>query len=221
MSHLRGTDENFMYKNLSIRQIVGGAALLVVLVAAPAAAHHPFGGEAPSTFWEGLVSGVGHPVVGLDHLAFVVAVGLLAAMTRRGLFILMTFLAAALAGTGLHLAELSLPVPELAISGSVLVFGALAAMGDRFSLRVVVALAAIAGLFHGYAYGEAVVGAEPTPLVAYLIGFTGVQGAIAFVTYLLSKRAIGQDRTVGLVSVRNAGFVLCGAGAAFLGGLLV
>lgn len=211
-----------MHQNLSIRQITGGVAALAILLSAmPAMAHHPFGGTAPQNILEGLISGIGHPTLGLDHLAFVIGVGLLAAILRRGLAIPVVFLLAAIVGTGLHLSELNLPVPEHVIAGSVLVFGILAAIGRKLNFSVVVALAAIAGIFHGYAYGEAVVGAEPTPLVAYLIGFTAVQGAIAFAAYLLSKRAMSQDRTVGLVSVRNAGFVLCGAGAAFLGGLLV
>ena len=215
-----------MRKNLSIRpsarQIAGGvAALTVLLTAAPAMAHHPFGGEAPKTIVEGLISGVGHPVLGLDHLAFVIAIGLLAAVVRRGFSIPLSFLIAALVGTALHLAGLNLPAPELVISGSVLVFGILATMGRKLSLPTVMILAAVAGLFHGYAYGEAVVGAEPTPLVAYLIGFSLVQGAIAFAAYLLSKRVVDGDRTAGLIPVRNAGFVVCGAGAAFLGNLLV
>ena len=215
-----------MKNSASIRRSTGGAAALLAvllsgLMAAPAMAHHPFGGEAPQTIVQGLVSGVGHPVLGLDHLAFVVAIGLLAAVVRRGFTVPLSFLLAALVGTGLHLNGLNLPAPELVISASVLVFGILATMGRRLSLPVVVMLAAIAGVFHGYAYGEAVVGAEPTPLVAYLIGFSFIQGAIALVAYLLSKRAVSKNQTAGFISVRNAGFVICGAGAAFLGNLLV
>ncbi len=39
-------------------------------------AHHVMGGRMPATFAEGLLSGLGHPVIGIDHLAFIVAVGL-------------------------------------------------------------------------------------------------------------------------------------------------
>ena len=216
-----------MKNSASIRRLTGGMAALPGLllascwVAAPAMAHHPFGGEAPQTLVQGLISGVGHPVLGLDHLAFVIAIGLIAAIARRGFTVPLSFLLAALVGTGLHLNGLDLPAPELVISASVLIFGILATMGRQLSTPVVVILAAIAGVFHGYAYGEAVVGAEPTPLVAYLIGFSLVQGAIALVAYLLSKRAVSKDQTTGFISVRNAGFVVCGAGAAFLGNLLV
>lgn len=197
------------------------AALLTLLLAAPAMAHHPFGGQAPQSIFEGLLSGLGHPVLGFDHLAFVIAVGLLAAVLRRGFTVPLAFLLAALMGTGLHLGELNLPAPELVISASVVLFGALAVTRRDLSTPAVVALTALVGMFHGYAYGEAVVGAEPTPLVAYLIGFTVVQGAIAGVAYLLSQRALHKERSVGLISVHHAGFAIFGAGAAFLGNLLV
>ena len=53
---------------------VSSLALGVMIVAGvPAEAHHVMGGRMPSTFMEGLLSGLGHPVVGLDHLAFIVA----------------------------------------------------------------------------------------------------------------------------------------------------
>lgn len=201
---------------IGVIAVVGAAAL-----ATPAFAHHPFGGEAPKSILEGILSGMGHPVIGLDHLAFVVAVGLLAAVVRRGASVPAAFVLATVAGTVVHLAGADLPAAELVISASVVVFGALAVMRDRLNPIVVVLLSAIAGIFHGYAYGEAVVGAEATPLVAYLIGFAGVQCVIAYAAYFLSQRALNNNQTAGLVSVRHAGFMVLGAGTAFLGGLLV
>lgn len=192
----------------------------ILLTTESAQAHHPFGGETPTTFFQGFLSGLGHPVIGFDHLAFVIAVGLLAAVLRRGVWVPVAFVLATLAGTGVHLAELNLPTPELVITTSVVLFGALAVMRDRLNMVVVVLLAAIAGVFHGYAYGEAIVGAEPTPLLAYLIGFGGAQSAISYLSYFLATRAVKQDQTAGLISVRHAGFAILGVGAAFLGGLI-
>jgi len=54
---------------------------------APASAHHVMGGATPATFAQGLLSGLGHPVIGLDHLTFVLAVGL--AVGASGLNLLM------------------------------------------------------------------------------------------------------------------------------------
>ena len=59
-----------------------GFSLLVV--ASPAAAHHPLGGGVPSNFFEGFLSGLAHPVIGFDHLAFIVAIGLVAALKPQG-----------------------------------------------------------------------------------------------------------------------------------------
>lgn len=208
---------------ISNRQILSGAlfvSLVSLTLAKPALAHHPFGGTAPRSIYEGLLSGIGHPVIGFDHLAFVIAAGLLAAVVIGGWRIPTAFVAATLVGTGLHLAEFDLPVIETVISISVLLFGALAVMRDHLNPAVVMLLAALAGIFHGYAYGEAVVGAEPTPLIAYLIGFAAVQSAITYTAYLLSKRAIDQNQTAGLVSVRHIGFAVLGVGIAFVGGLL-
>ena len=212
-----------MTQTFSTRGVIargGLAAIATLLLATPALAHHPFGGEAPQTVFQGLLSGLGHPVIGLDHLAFVIAVGLLAAVLRRRTLPIV-FLLAAVVGTGLHLAELNLPAPEVVISGSVLLFGLLAVTRRQLNAPTVMASAALAGIFHGYAYGEAIIGAEPMPLMAYLAGFTLIQGAIAYTSYFLSQRSLNRDRSAGVIPVRQAGFAICGAGAAFLGSLLV
>jgi urease accessory protein len=58
--------------------------IVLALGSAPAFAHHVMGGRTPATFVEGVLSGLGHPVIGLDHLAAVVAIGCLAAAHREG-----------------------------------------------------------------------------------------------------------------------------------------
>ena len=58
------------------KKILVSAALLLVPYFAPAAfAHHLMGGEVPTTAWQGLLSGLGHPIIGIDHFAFIVGVG--------------------------------------------------------------------------------------------------------------------------------------------------
>ncbi|NET55247.1 MAG: hypothetical protein F6K47_03325 [Symploca sp. SIO2E6] len=197
----------------AIALIVG---ISLLLSASPALAHHPFGGETPSNFFEGFFSGLGHPVVGPDHFAFVVAVGLLAAIKERGILIPIAFVLTALAGTGIHLMSLDLPMPEVIISASVLVFGILLALKNSPNSIVLIVLAAIAGLFHGYAYGEAIVGAQMTPLVAYLTGFTLIQLAIALFAFQIGKSVMRQVKEQPTLALRFAGFTICGAGAAFL-----
>ena len=197
-----------------IIRIFGASSLIVGLTSLPVLAHHPFDGQTPSNFVEGFLSGLGHPVVGIDHLTFVIAVGLMAGLLRYGFALPLAFITAAIAGTGLHVMGVNLPFPELMIAGSVLIFGGLLAWGKVLPPVVMVGLAAVAGIFHGYAYGEAIIGAEMNPLAAYLLGFSIIQGAIAYGAYGLSKywqTMVGQ----GSLNLRFAGFLITGLGLAF------
>jgi urease accessory protein len=189
------------------------AVAMLLLLPLPSVAHHPSGGSTPATFAEGFLSGLGHPVIGFDHLAFVVAVGLLAAVSAWGIAIPIAFVLAAMVGTGLHLAGITLPLAELAIASSVLGFGVLLALKHRPQTAVITGLAILAGLFHGYAYGEAIFGAQTMPLVAYLAGFTVVQMAIAIAAFLIGRQLT--QRTPSN-TIRQAGLVICGIGATFL-----
>lgn len=193
----------------------------LLLSTSPAMAHHAVGGKMPSNFFEGFVAGLAHPVIGPDHFAFVASVGLLAAVSRQGIRIPIAFVLAAMAGTGLHLTQLNLPAAEFFISGSVLLFGILLAMKERPNNSILSGLAAIAGLFHGYAYGEAIFGAEMTPLIAYLVGFTVIQLAVAMAAFLLAKAVLKQATEQPSLLLRFAGCVICGVGVAFLSNLIV
>lgn len=186
-------------------------------IASPAFAHHPFGGKTPTNFFEGFLSGLGHPVVGIDHLTFTIAIGLLAAtLGLRGLAIPVAFVLTAMAGTGFHLASIDLPALEIIISASVLLFGILLARKGLPNLVLAIIAAAVAGIFHGYAYGEAIIGAEMNPLVAYLAGFTFIQLAIALIAYSIAQFALKTISEPPNLSLRFAGFTICGIGAAFL-----
>jgi urease accessory protein len=189
------------------------AVSVLVLRPLPSLAHHPLEGRVPTTFAEGFWSGLAHPVIGLDHLAVVVAVGLLAAISAWGAAIPVAFAVAAMVGTGLHLAEITLPAAELVIAASVLGFGLLLTLKDRPQSAVLVGLATLAGLFHGFAYGEAIFGAQTMPLVAYLAGFTAVQMAIAIAAFFAGRQLV-QRSTAPLV--QRVGLVICGVGATFL-----
>lgn len=194
---------------------------LLFLCADPALAHHPFGGETPANFWQGFLSGIGHPIIGIDHFAFVIAVGLLAEIQKRGCWIPSAFVLASVVGTLLHLAALNLPAPEFFVSASVLAIGIMLAVDNSSNAVLAVLLAAVAGIFHGYAYGEAVVGAEMSPIIAYLIGFAFIQMLVAFVAYQVAKLTVKETQESATLSLRSAGFVLCGVGITLLSGLFL
>src|ERR1700738_386362 len=65
------------------------------LLTAPASAHHVMGGKLPSTFLEGLLSGLGHPVIGPEHLAVLLAVGVVVGASGLSLALPAVFVAAA------------------------------------------------------------------------------------------------------------------------------
>ena len=198
------------------------AIALFLFAAQPAIAHHPFGGKTPDNFLEGILSGMGHPIIGPDHFAFVVAIGLLAAIkSKQGIFLPIAFVVATIAGTIVHLLALDLPAPELIISASVLILGIFLAMKESPNLGWLLGTAAIAGLFHGYAYGEAIVGAEMTPLIAYLGGFALIQLAIALAAFKIARLALKKVAEQPALALRFAGFTISGIGAAFLSSVIL
>jgi urease accessory protein len=48
---------------------------------------------------------------------------------------------------------------------------------------------ALAGLFHGHAFAEAVIGAEATPIIAYLTGLAVIQGGLILGAMALAREA--------------------------------
>lgn len=212
-AQVRSAVQNSQAHCLKVGMLIGLGLLSAI---EPAAAHHAMDGRLPTNFLEGFLSGLAHPVIGLDHLTAVVAIGLLSARKPHGIAIPAAFLLTAMAGTGLHMLQLNLPIPEVGIASSIIVFGVLLFLKQRFSPMVLAGLAAIAGLFHGYAYGEVIVGAEMSPLIAYIAGFTLIQYGIAMLglgagTYLM--RLIPQLQVSPL---RGIGLVISAMGIVFL-----
>ncbi|MGB3514467.1 MAG: HupE/UreJ family protein [Microcoleaceae cyanobacterium] len=198
-----------------------GVSLILLQTIKPATAHHPMGGQTPSNLWEGLLSGIGHPIIGIDHLAFVVAIGLIAAPATRGVLIPVCFIATAMLGTGFHLLIIDLPLVEMAIALSVVAFGVMLAVKQKLNIQLLAILAATAGIFHGYAYGEAIIGAEITPLLAYLIGFSAIQLLIVLLAMKFVELVNGHWQNQSFSLVRFFGLVISAIGAVFFTTALV
>jgi urease accessory protein len=212
-------NRNSSHQNPMHSLILAGVGLLA---AGPALAHHPMGGATPSTMTEGLLSGLGHPIIGIDHLAFLVVVALLAYRLPGAARWLApaAFVGGTLGGTLIHLRAVDLPMAELLVAFTVVAGGIMV----LFKLRTnaasnaagLSALLAVAGVFHGYAYGESIIGAEATPLVSYLIGFSMVQYAlIAGMLTGLSMLAVRSQGSAARL-VRTGGL-----GAVAVGGLFM
>jgi len=178
------------------------------LTAGTASAHHLMGGKMPSTFAEGILSGVGHPIIGPDHLAFLIALGIAVGVARLSFVNPFLFLVAMACGVAAHVAAITIPAAELIVALSVLVAGLLLVADRRIPAGWWMGLFVFAGFFHGYAYGESIYGAEPTPLVAYLAVLVAIQTVLVVGVALLT-RAIW---TLSGVAPRLAGAVICGVG---------
>ena len=111
-------------------QIAGPSLLAVLLLASPAFAHHPFGmGDSVAlTPLQGLLSGIGHPLLGPDHLLFLLAIAFLGLQRPRAWVI--PLLAAGLGGSVLSqfipLPDAVAPWAEAMVSLSLVVEGLMA-----------------------------------------------------------------------------------------------
>lgn len=198
--------------------MVAMAAGLLLAASTPAFAHHPMGGATPETLSQGLLSGFGHPIIGLDHLAFLVVAMLLTCALRGAsrFLVPLAFIGATIGGTVLHLGAASIPMSEMLVALSVVVGGVLVLTRRYPGAFALSAIFAVSGVLHGYAYGESIIGAEATPLVAYLIGFATIQyvlivgGALGF-----GKLAAYSERA-RLVAARVTGLAAFATGALFL-----
>jgi urease accessory protein len=189
---------------------------MALSIATPAMAHHAMAGKMPSTFIEGFLSGLAHPLIGVDHFAFIVASGLLAATRLQGMLIPFAFVASTMLGTGLHYVGINVPGVELLVSGTIPVFGILLTQKNTLKTTTVAGLSVLAGICHGYASGEAIFGAQTTSLMAYLLGFTIVQFGVATIAFIVGKHFIKRPEQPPFSALRSAGFVICGVGMTFL-----
>lgn len=184
-----------------------GLAALTCALAAPAFAHtgHPEG--------SGFSAGLLHPLLGADHLATMVAVGLWAAFLggRAVLALPIAFPVAMAAGAGLGTAGLSLPALEAGIAASVLVIGLCAALALRAPVWLASGAVGIFALYHGAAHGAEM--PASAYWASYAAGFllaTAMLHVAGLGLGLLGRSPAGRiaaRATAGLIAVAGAGFL--------------
>ncbi|MGH7445582.1 MAG: HupE/UreJ family protein [Longimicrobiales bacterium] len=127
----------------------GLAAALLAFAPSLAHAHTGTGGAA------GFLHGFAHPVLGVDHLLAMLAVGIFAAQRGgRSLWALpASFVAVMVAGFLLRTAGVTLPGVEPVIVASLLVLGLLVASAVRLPTLAAAAIVGVFALFHGTAHG--------------------------------------------------------------------
>jgi len=181
------------------------APLLAALLLVPTLAHaHTGVGDT-----NGFAHGFEHPLLGLDHLLAMIAVGLWAAQIGgRALWAVpLTFVSVMALGGTLGIAGVPVPFVEQGIATSVLLLGLLIALSVRMPLSFSIPLVALFAVCHGHAHGaEMPVNASG---FAYAIGF---MIATAFLHCLGIGIGIFAQRRTPAAVLRLAGAAIAVAG---------
>ncbi|WP_260446173.1 HupE/UreJ family protein [Nostoc sp. UCD121] len=170
-----------------------------------------------TTWWEGFLWGLADPVIALDCLVGIVAIGLLSSMFVRGAAIAGYFVLAAILGIVIHLFQLNFPGIEIAIAISTILFSTMLMMPNQPNFVVLALMGISAGLFQGYTVAESIIGAEMLPLIAYIVGMSLTLFVVA-----MSAREIGGAMGMGEINrtlpwkISIAGFAFCAIGIVFL-----
>ena len=179
----------------------------VFLLASSVGAHaHVIPGDV-----RGFGSGFMHPLLGLDHILAMTAVGLWAAQLggRARWLVPASFLSVMAVGGALAMAGLRVPFTEEGILLSILVLGILIAVAVRFPLAVSMAIVGLLAFFHGHSHGTEM----PANAVGYAYG-----AGFMLATAGLHACGIGLAylaRPIKMPVVRWAGAAIAVVGACF------
>ncbi|RWB28071.1 MAG: HupE/UreJ family protein [Mesorhizobium sp.] len=151
----------------------------------------------------GFFAGLEHPLLDMDHLLAMVAVGMIGARAAGRSFVLVPlfFVSAMVAGALLGMAGIGLPSLETGIALSLVVFGAIVGLARPLPLAAAAALTALFGLFHGNAHGLEI--PESAGGIAYAAGFmlgTSMLHAIGALSVFKFARWPMMVRTAGLAT---------------------
>lgn len=192
-----------------MRRFPSVSAVALITAVTPIAAHaHTFG--AVGAGWS---QGFAHPLLGIDHVLAMAAVGLWAAqLGGRSLWLVpAAFIAMMAVGGMVGMAGFGLPWTEGGIAASVLALGVLVAAGFRLPLAAGMALVGVFAIFHGHAHGTEM--PEAAAPLGYAAGFV-------LATALLHVLGMGAGqlalRAAAPWAVRMAGAATAMAGTAFL-----
>ena len=183
-------------------------ALVAVCLWAPPAFAHVQAGEAG-----GFLTGLLHPISGLDHVLAMVAVGLWGAQLGAPAIWMLPVAFPLVMAFGGMLGLIGVPLPgiEYGIAASAILLGAAVMFELRPPLARAAALVAFFAIFHGHAHGTELPPGQSAML--YSLGFVTATGC-------LHALGIGigtlQRWTWGQRVLRGAGAVVAAGGVAFM-----
>jgi urease accessory protein len=185
--------------------LAAGTAVLALLVA-PSATAHLINDNG------GLLAGIAHPFLGVDHVLAMVAVGLWAGQTGGRALWAVPLAFVAMMGGGSLLAIFGVPLPgvEAGIAASVLALGLLVALAVKLPLAAGMALTGAFALFHGHSHGTELP-AMVSPM-GYALGFL-------VATSLLHITGVAAARLLDVRRLQIAGVCVAVAGSVLIAGL--
>ena len=197
-----------------MKRFVQLAVLALCLAPTAAVAHVGVGSTS------GFVHGFMHPMSGLDHQLALILVGLFAyQLGGRALWLVpLTFVSVMALGGFLGVMGVPIPFVEVGIALSVVVLGAIVAIGVRAPLAVAMGAVGLFAIFHGHAHGSEM------PLDA-----SGLEYGVGFMLATAVLHAVGigigfligmSSKTFGNNVYRIAGGLASVAGVALLLGYL-
>ncbi len=162
------------------------------------------------------LSGLTHPVLGLDHFLAMVSVGVLSAQIggRAIWTVPATFVLIMAFGGLLGYIDVGLTAIEAGIAFSVLALGVAIALDKTIPLVAAMSAVGVFAVFHGYAHGaEMPAVAQP---VTYALGFMTGTALLHLMGVVIGD--ISQHYERGKLILRAAGVAIAGTGAFFLVG---
>jgi urease accessory protein len=176
---------------------------LFTLLLPQAALAHNIGGS-------GMLSGISHPLTGLDHMLAMVAVGVISTQLggKAVWQVPATFVSFMVVGGFMAIFGLALPAVEVGIALSVLVLGVAIAFSSKVPHLLAFLMVALFAIFHGHAHGEEM------PVIAnaglYAIGFVSSTALLHISGVLIGHFAKKTALTSRLLQFAGAGVGLMG-----------
>jgi len=184
-------------------------ALFLLMAAVPAWAHEQTGQAA------GFLTGLKHPVSGLDHVLAMISVGLWGAQLGAPAIWLLPVVFPMVMAFGGFLGLIGVPLPgtEVGIAVSAILLGLMVALEARPPVWVAAGLVGFFGIFHGYAHGTELPAGENALL--YSVGFVIATGGLHAIGIGIG---VAHRWSAGRIALRLAGAAVAVAGVYFLWG---
>jgi urease accessory protein len=185
--------------------------LAILLIALPAFAHTGEG------LIGGFYSGFLHPVLGWDHVAAMVAVGLWGAFLRAPAIYILPIVFPVIMALGGAAGVVGAPLPyiEIGIALSSVLLGLLIAFAVKSPLWLASIIVGIFAVFHGHAHGTEL--PQAANAMSFSIGFVLSTGILHLLGIGLG---VFVGRPGGKIAVRAMGGLIALAGFGFLFGII-